>query len=107
MRNRELSLTRRPVEAVFGTLKRSYRFHRTPYFNAAAFGLASIALHLQAMACVGGRIMSLATRRKKCTLRQTRPGRSAAMPRRIPYDKTPPQAFTAQQKFPAAQRSPG
>lgn len=50
-RNHELSLKRRPVEAVFGTLKRSYRFHRMPYFNAArnavAFGLACFAFNLR------------------------------------------------------------
>jgi IS5 family transposase len=49
--NHELSLIRRAVEPVFGTLKRSYRFHRMPYFNAArnavAFGLACIALNVR------------------------------------------------------------
>lgn len=44
-RNHELSLIRRAVEPGFGTLKRSYAFHRMPYFNAArntvAFGLAA------------------------------------------------------------------
>jgi IS5 family transposase len=50
-RNHERSLKRRPVEAVFGTLKRCYRFHRMPYFNAArnaiAFGLACFAFNLR------------------------------------------------------------
>lgn len=50
-RNHELSLIRRAVEPVFGTLKRSYRFHRMPYFNAArnavAFGLACMAFNLR------------------------------------------------------------
>lgn len=50
-RNHDLSLIRRPVEAVFGTLKRCYRFHRMPYFNAArnavAFGLACFAFNLR------------------------------------------------------------
>ena len=50
-RNHELSLQRRPVEAVFGTLKRSYGFHRMRYFNrlrnAAAFGLACMAFNLK------------------------------------------------------------
>ena len=50
-RNHELSLKRRPVEAVFGTLKRSYGFHRMRYFNglrnAAAFGLACMAFNLK------------------------------------------------------------
>ena len=49
--NHELSLIRRAVEPVFGTLKRSYRFHRMPYFNAArnavAFGLACIAFNVK------------------------------------------------------------
>jgi transposase, IS5 family len=49
--NHQLSLIRRAVEPVFGTLKRSYRFHRMPYFNAArntvAFGLACIAFNLR------------------------------------------------------------
>ena len=49
--NHELSLIRRAVEPVFGTLKRSYRFHRMSYFNAArnavAFGLACIAFNLR------------------------------------------------------------
>ena len=50
-RNHALSLKRRPVEAVFGTLKRCYGFHRMPYFsasrNAVAFGLACIAFNLR------------------------------------------------------------
>jgi len=50
-RNHELSLKRRAVEAVFGTLKRSYGFHRMRYFNrlrnAAAFGLAAMAFNLK------------------------------------------------------------
>lgn len=50
-RNHELSLKRRPVEAVFGTLKRSYGFHRMRYFNqmrnAAAFALACMAFNLK------------------------------------------------------------
>lgn len=50
-RNHKLSLIRRAVEPVFGTLKRSYRFHRMPYFNAArnavAFGLACLAFNVR------------------------------------------------------------
>jgi transposase, IS5 family len=50
-RNHQLAPIRRAVEAVFGTLKRSYRFHRMPYFNAGrnrtAFGLACIAFNLR------------------------------------------------------------
>ena len=50
-RNHELSLKRRPVEAVFGTLKRSYGFHRMRYFsaarNAVALTLACIAFNLR------------------------------------------------------------
>ena len=34
-RNHTLSLRRRPVEKLFGTLKRSYRLARVPYFNQA------------------------------------------------------------------------
>lgn len=34
-RNHALSLRRRPVEKLFGTLKRSYRLSRVPYFNQA------------------------------------------------------------------------
>lgn len=49
--NHELSLLRRPVEAVFGTLKRSYGFHRMRYFsatrNAVAFALACMAFNLR------------------------------------------------------------
>lgn len=49
--NHELSLIRRAVEPVFGTLKRSYRLHRMPYFNMArntvAFGLACLAFNLK------------------------------------------------------------
>lgn len=51
LRNHALSLKRRPVEAVFGTLKRCYRFDRMRYFNvtrnAVAFGLACIAFNLR------------------------------------------------------------
>ena len=32
-RNHKFSLRRRPVEKLFGTLKRSYRLGRVPYFN--------------------------------------------------------------------------
>jgi transposase, IS5 family len=50
-RNHALSLIRRAVEPVFGTLKRGYRFHRMPYFNArrngTAFGLTCIAFNLR------------------------------------------------------------
>lgn len=50
-RNRELSLARRPVEKLFGTLKRSYRLARVPYFNQArntvALGLACFAFNLR------------------------------------------------------------
>jgi IS5 family transposase len=50
-RNHELSLRRRRVEAVFGTLKRSYGFHRMRYFsaarNAVAVILACIAFNLR------------------------------------------------------------
>jgi transposase, IS5 family len=50
-RNHELSLKRRPVEAVFGTLKRSYGFHRMRYFSAArntvAVMLACMAFNLR------------------------------------------------------------
>jgi transposase, IS5 family len=50
-RNHALSLTRRPVEAVFGTLKRSYGFRRMRYFsaprNAVAFALACMAFNLR------------------------------------------------------------
>jgi len=50
-RNRALSLLRRPVEAVFGTLKRHYGFHRMRYFsaarNATALVLACIAYNLR------------------------------------------------------------
>jgi transposase, IS5 family len=50
-RNHDLSLKRRPVEAVFGTLKRSYGFHRMRYFsaarNAVALFLACIAFNLR------------------------------------------------------------
>ena len=49
--NHQLSVIRRAVEPVFGTLKRSYRFHRMPYFNAArnavAFALACIAFNVK------------------------------------------------------------
>jgi transposase, IS5 family len=50
-RNHTLSLLRRPVEAVFGTLKRSYGFHRMRYFcarrNATAVALACMAFNLR------------------------------------------------------------
>ena len=50
-RNHKLSLKRRPVEAVFGTLKRWYGFHRMRYFSAArnalALSLACIAFNLR------------------------------------------------------------
>ena len=57
-RNRELSLARRPVEKLFGTLKRSYRLDRVPYYNLArntvALGLACFAFNLR-------RLQALAT----------------------------------------------
>lgn len=50
-RNHALSLKRRPVEAVFGTLKRWYGFHRMRYFsadrNALALTLACFAFNLR------------------------------------------------------------
>lgn len=50
-RNHALSLSRRPVEKLFGTLKRSYRLSRVPYFNRArntvALGLACFAFNLR------------------------------------------------------------
>jgi IS5 family transposase len=50
-RNRSLSLTRRTVEKLFGTLKRSYGLARMPYFslprNATAMALACIAFNLR------------------------------------------------------------
>lgn len=50
-RNHALSLLRRPVEAVFGTLKRGYGFHRMRYFsgmrNTVAFALACFAFNLR------------------------------------------------------------
>lgn len=50
-RNHQLSLRRRPVEAVFGTLKRSYRLARMPYFrmtrNHLAVALACFAYNLK------------------------------------------------------------
>lgn len=50
-RNHALSLKRRPVEAFFGTLKRSYGFHRMRYFsaarNATALALACFAFNLR------------------------------------------------------------
>ena len=49
-RNRELSLKRRPVEAVFGTLKRHYGFYRMRYFSAARNAVALRTHHLQARA---------------------------------------------------------
>ena len=49
--NHRLSLVRRAVEPVFGTLKRCYGFHRMRYFsarrNAVAWGLACIAFNLR------------------------------------------------------------
>lgn len=49
--NRRLSLRRRPVETVFGTLKRSYGFARMRYFtlerNAVALALACMAYNLR------------------------------------------------------------
>lgn len=39
-RNHRLSLRRRPVEKLFGTLKRSYRLARVPYFNQARNAVA-------------------------------------------------------------------
>ncbi|MGB7542458.1 MAG: IS5 family transposase [Burkholderiales bacterium] len=49
--NHALSLKRRPVEAFFGTLKRSYGFHRMRYFsalrNATATALACFAFNLR------------------------------------------------------------
>ena len=50
-RNHSHSLRRRPVEKLFGTLKRSYRLARAPYFNqernAVALGLACFAFNLR------------------------------------------------------------
>lgn len=49
--NHALSLKRRPVEAVFGTLKRWYGFHRMRYFSAARNTLAlALALTLACLA---------------------------------------------------------
>jgi transposase, IS5 family len=42
LRNHELAVRRRPVEAVFGTLKRCYRFHRMRYFNLGRNRLAVV-----------------------------------------------------------------
>ncbi len=58
-RNQMLSLLRRPVEAVFGTLKRCYGFHRMRYFsarrNAVAVALACIGFNLRRWrACATG-----------------------------------------------------
>lgn len=58
-RNHALSLKRRPVEAVFGTLKRGYGFHRMRYFsaarNATAIALACFAFNLRRWhACAAG-----------------------------------------------------
>lgn len=39
-RNHRLSLRRRPVEKLFGTLKRSYRLARVPYYNLARNAVA-------------------------------------------------------------------
>jgi IS5 family transposase len=51
LRNHELAVRRRPVEAVFGTLKRCYRFHRMRYFslvrNRLAVVLACFAYNLR------------------------------------------------------------
>lgn len=57
--NHILSLKRRPVEAVFGTLKRGYGFHRMRYFsaarNAVAVALACFAFNLRRWnACPAG-----------------------------------------------------
>lgn len=53
LHNNALSLKRRPVEKVFGTLKRSYRLARLPYFNQArnslALTLACFAYNLRRM----------------------------------------------------------
>jgi len=50
-RNHELSLLRRPVEGLFGVLKRSYGFARMRYFaqarNAVALSLACMAFNLR------------------------------------------------------------
>jgi IS5 family transposase len=50
-RNRALSLRRRSVEKLFGTLKRSYRLGRVPHFtlarNATALALACFAFNLR------------------------------------------------------------
>lgn len=50
-RNHALSLRRRAVEKLFGTLKRSYGFRRVPYFslarNATALALACFAYNLR------------------------------------------------------------
>lgn len=50
-RNHTLSLRRRAVEKLFGTLKRSYRLGRVPYFNlvrnATALALACFAFNLR------------------------------------------------------------
>lgn len=50
-RNHALSLRRRPVEKLFGTLKRSYRLGRVPHFslarNATALALACFAFNLR------------------------------------------------------------
>ncbi len=50
-RNHALSLRRRPVEKLFGTLKRSYRLSRVPYFNQArntvALAMACFAYNLR------------------------------------------------------------
>lgn len=50
-RNHALALRRRPVEKLFGTLKRSYRLGRLPYFNlarnATVLALACFAFNLR------------------------------------------------------------
>jgi IS5 family transposase len=49
--NHALSLARRTVEAVFGTLKRCYGFHRMRYFtidrNRVAFALACMTFNIR------------------------------------------------------------
>lgn len=56
-RNRMLSLRRRPVEKLFGTLKRSYRLDRVPYFNLArntvALAMACFAFNLRRFHALG------------------------------------------------------
>lgn len=56
-RNHALSLRRRPVEKLFGTLKRSYRMARVPYFNqarnAVALAMACFAYNLRRFHAIG------------------------------------------------------